>query len=125
MHMHSAHTLPLPRAAVSATVARSVFSLMASMNVTTALAWSSDRQHCSSGPAGGVSASVSRSSRSSGPPAPSASASWPDGRASRARTWVDRGRMFSSSSMNMQFAQLTRDRMKRSLKRPVTCSKQA
>lgn len=59
------HTFPRPRAAVSATVERSVFSLAASRKVATARAWSSVRHRPTSAPAGWVSARLSTSSRSS------------------------------------------------------------
>ena len=72
--MPIAADLPRPRAAVSATVERSVFSLAASRNVTTALAWSKVLQQLTSGPAGSVSCNERfKSARSSGSAAPAIS----------------------------------------------------
>jgi hypothetical protein len=62
----SAADFPRPRPAVSATVDRKVFSLMASMNVSTALAWSMVLARATSTPEGGVLASDALSSARSG-----------------------------------------------------------
>lgn len=99
------------------TVDDSVFSAMESMNVKTALAWSTVLVRETRSPAGFVSDREDLSSLSS------LSASFPfPGVSSRGTISFPRemGRTLSSSSRTMQSSQEPRERIKRSLKRATT-----
>mmetsp|Transcript_6623 Transcript_6623/g.23852 ORF Transcript_6623/g.23852 Transcript_6623/m.23852 type:complete len:228 (+) Transcript_6623:2187-2870(+) len=113
--------LPLPLAAVSATVDLRVFSEAESRKVTRDFAWSRVLQSDTSVPAGWVSAKVSQSSPSSlglplgSPPAEDSPAA---GLIFAMRLEV--GRTLSSSSISTQFGLCAIDRTILSLNRPTT-----